>query len=45
VDGAGDLNLVTVSRVDERLLLLDLGLVLDVQNDAGFCRGSPTIVR
>ena len=44
MDGAGDLYLVTVSRVDERLLLLDLWLVLDVQNDAGFCRAAPTVV-
>ena len=31
VDGAGDLHLVSVPRVDEGLLLLDLRLVLHVQ--------------
>ena len=33
VDDAGDLHLVTVPAVDERLRLLDLGFMLDVQSD------------
>ena len=38
VDGAGDLHLVPVPAVDERLLLLDLGFVLDLQVNLENCQ-------
>ena len=38
VDDADDLHLVPVPAVDERLLLLDLGFVLDLQVNLENCQ-------